>query len=121
MAADITGSTILRPMALKVENGDIHGKNWTQEIVKLAIGAANDSATYTLATTTTAWPAATVTTGVLNLSAPLFCTIDGVDDLAGTATAAVSHTVTYGKGTMTITWTAALTSRTIRLKIEGWA
>lgn len=114
MAVAITGSTILSPMVTKVENQDIHGKNWTTEIVQLVAGT-NDSATYTLNTATTAWPAATTATGPMKITQPVFVTCDGMD---ATAT---GYSVAYASGSVVITWAVAPTDRTIRVKIEGWA
>lgn len=114
MATDITGSTILSPLVTKVENQDIHGKNWASEIVQLVVGS-NSSATYTLNTSTTSWPAATSATGPMNITTPIFVTCDGADN------AGAGYSVAYGDGSVVITWDTAPTSKTIRVKIEGWA
>lgn len=115
MATNITGSTILLPVITKVENQDVHGKNWATEIVKLDINSANDSATYTLNTSTTTWPAATSATGPLHITTPMFVTVDAMD---ATAT---GWKATYGAGSVVITWTVAPTDVIMKLKIEGWA
>lgn len=114
MAVDITGSTIVLPVITKVENQDIHAKNWATEIVKLVIGT-NTGTTYTLNTSTTSWPAATSATGPLHITTPIFCTVDGMDDTS------TGYTVAYTSGQVVITWAVAPTSATIRVKIEGWA
>lgn len=114
MATAITGSTILLPIITKVDNQDVHGRNWATEIVQLVAGT-NSSATYTLNTSTTTWPVATTATGPLHISVPLFVTCDGMD---ATAT---GYSVAYAAGSVVITWEVAPTDRTIRVKIEGWA
>lgn len=114
MATAITGRTILLPVITKVENQDVHAKNWATEIVELAVGS-NTSATYTLNTSTTSWPAATSATGPLHIAVPLFVTCDGFDDTT------TGYTVAYGAGSVVITWAVAPNSGTIRVKIEGWA
>lgn len=115
MAVDITGKTIMLPLINKVENQDIHGKNWAVEVVELTIGT-NTSTTYTLNTSTTAWPVATTATGPLHISTPLFVTCDGFDDTS------TGYKVTYAPGSVVITWAVAPTgAMNIRVKIEGWA
>ena len=118
MAVDITGSTILLPVITKVENQDVHGKNWATEIVQLVAGDSNSGTTYTLNTSTTSWPKATTATGPLHISVPMFVTVDGEDDSTNVA---VAKLVTYGAGLVVVTWKIAPTSVTIRIKIEGWA
>jgi len=116
MAVDILGRTILLPVITKVENQDVHAKNWATEIVELTVGS-NTSTTYTLNTSTTSWPAATTATGPLHIAVPLFATCDGMDD------AGLGYTVAYGAGSVVITWLTAPTGSAvkIRVKIEGWA
>lgn len=115
MAVDIAGSTILLPVITKVENQDVHGRNWGTEIVQLTIGT-NTGTSYTLNTSTTSWPAATSATGPLHITTPIFVTLDGMDD------AGLGTTVAYSAGQVVITWATAPAGSAvkIRVKIEGW-
>ena len=119
MAVDITGTTILEPVIVKMENPDKQvGLNWGFEIVQLAVGT-NTSTTYTFSTAVTAWPAATSATGMLKIKYPKYLTIDGMDDTStGFKTA---YNIYSDYSTVVITWAVAPTGTAkYRVKIEGY-
>ena len=99
MAGSLTSSKVLVPVVVRVDNQDTVAKNWSIEIYEVTADGSNDATSLSIST---------------SLSTILFATA-----VQSSGSAKAVSSIAIGKSSIKITFAAAPTSATYKVKIEG--